>query len=274
MGVRSPQQEADMRLKDTNAIIYGAGGAIGGAVARAYAREGARVFLTGRRLDPLDAVAKEIVAEGGYAQAAQVDALDGAAVTAHADRVAREHGGIGISFNAIGIPQQGIQGIALADLPLDQFQAPIHAYLTSHFLTAQAAARHMKAQGSGVVITLTAAPSRAAAPLVGGMAPAWAGVEALTRVLAAELGPHGVRVVCLRPDAIPETATIDTVFGLHARAMAITTAEFTEAMRARTLLGRLPTLAEVAGTAVYLASADAGAITGTAANLSSGSIID
>jgi NAD(P)-dependent dehydrogenase (short-subunit alcohol dehydrogenase family) len=266
-------KEADMRLKDKNAIIYGAGGAIGGAVARAYAREGARVFLTGRHLDPLDAAVKEIVAEDGYAQAEQVDALDAEAVTAHADRIAREHNGIDISFNAIGIPQHSIQGVALADLPLDRFQAPIHAYLTSHFLTAQAAARHMMAQGSGVVITLTATPSRAAAPLVGGMAPAWAGVEAMTRVLAAELGPHGVRVVCLRPDAIPETATIDTVYGLHALATGITTAEFTEAMRARTLLRRLPTLAQVAGTAVYLATDDAAAVTGATLNLSCGSIV-
>jgi NAD(P)-dependent dehydrogenase (short-subunit alcohol dehydrogenase family) len=267
-------READMRLKEKNAIIYGAGGAIGGAVSRAYAREGATVFLPGRRLDPLDNAVKEIVADGGYAQAAQVDALDADAVTAHADWVAPEHGGVHISFNAIGIPQPGIQGVPLADLPLDRFQAPIHTYLNAHFLTAQAAARHMRTQGSGVIITLTATPSRAAAPLVGGMAPAWAGVEALTRVLAAEVGPHGVRVVCLRPDAIPETATIATVFDLHARAMGITTTEFTEAMQARTLLRRLPTLAQVAATAVYLASDEAGAVTGTAANLSSGSVVD
>ena len=125
-----------------------------------------------------------------------------------------------------------------------------------------------------MIITLTAAPSRVAVPLVGGMAPAWAGVEALTRVLAAELGPHGVRVVCLRPDAIPETATIDTVYGLHAGALGITAAEFTEAMRAHTLLRRLPTLAQVAATAVYLASDEAGAVTGTTVNLSSGSLAD
>ncbi|GAA1282115.1 short-chain dehydrogenase [Planotetraspora silvatica] len=263
-----------MRLHDKNAIIYGAGGAIGGAVARAFAREGARVFLTGRDLGPLEAAAKEISAEGGFAEAAHVDALDAAAVREHADGVAHRHGGIDISFNAIGLPQAGIQGTALADLELDRFQAPIHAYLTSHFLTAQVAGRYMTRQGSGVIITLTAAPSRAAAPFVGGMAPAWAGVEALTRVLAAELGPQGVRVVCLRPDGIPETATIDVVYGLHAQALGITRAEFTDAMRERTLLKRLPTLADVAGGAVFLASADAAAMTGTVANLSGGSLVD
>jgi NAD(P)-dependent dehydrogenase (short-subunit alcohol dehydrogenase family) len=113
-----------------------------------------------------------------------------------------------------------------------------------------------------------------AAPLIGGMGPSWAGVEALTRGLAAELGPRGVRVTCLRPDGIPETGTIDVVFGLHARALGITTQEFTAMMAERTLLGRLPTLAQVAGAAVFLASADAGAMTGTALNLSGGSLAD
>jgi NAD(P)-dependent dehydrogenase (short-subunit alcohol dehydrogenase family) len=263
-----------MRLDNQKAIIYGAGGAIGGAVARAFAREGAKVFLTGRALEPVAALAKQITAEGGFAEAARVDALDGAAVADHVAAVVRGHGGLDISFNAIGLAQPGIQGTALTELALDRFTAPIHTYMTSHFLTAQAAGRQMATQGSGVIITLTAAPSVAAAPFVGGMAPAWAGVEALTRVLAAELGPRGVRVVCLRPDAIPETATIDTVYGLHADALGITREAFTAAMVDRTLLKRLPTLAEVAGAAVFLASADAGAMTGTAANLSGGSVMD
>jgi NAD(P)-dependent dehydrogenase (short-subunit alcohol dehydrogenase family) len=263
-----------MRLEGKNAIIYGAGGAIGAAVARAFAREGARVFLTARDPGQVEIIAKQITDQGGFAEAARVDALDATGVGEHAGAVASGYGGIDISFNAIGLAQAGLQGTAITGLDLDRFQAPVHTYLTSHFLTAQAAGRHMVTQGSGVIITLTATPARAAAPLTGGMAPAWAGVEALTRVLAAELGPHGVRVVCLRPDAIAETATIDVVFGLHAKAMDITRAEFTEAMRARTLLRRLPTLADVAGAAVFLASAEAAAMTATALNLSAGSIVD
>jgi len=263
-----------MRLDNNNAIVYGGGGAIGGAVARAFAREGAKVFLAGRTLSALEAVAKDITAEGGFAEAAQVNAMDATAVREHADDVVRRYGSIDVSFNAIGLAQQGVQGTALVDLDLDRYTAPIHTYLTSHFLTAQAAGRHMAQRGSGVIITLTAAPSRMAAPLIGGMGPAWAGIEALTRGLAAELGPYGVRVVCLRPDGIPETATIDVVFGLHAKALGITTQDFTAMMAGRTLLQRLPTLAEVAGAAVFLASADAGAMTGTAVNLSGGSLAD
>ncbi len=263
-----------MRLDGKKAIIYGAGGAIGGAVARAYAREGARVFLTGRDLDGVETVAKQITASGGYAETARVDALDETAIEEHAADVVQRHRGIDISFNAVGLAQAGIQGTALVDLPLDRFTAPVHTYLVSHFLTARAAGRRMAAQGSGVIITLTAPPSRIAAPFVGGMAPAWAGIEALTRVLAAELGPRGVRVVGLRPDGIPETATIDVVFGLHARALGITRDEFTAAMADRTLLKRLPTLAQVASAAVFLASDEASAMTGAVANVSAGSVVD
>jgi NAD(P)-dependent dehydrogenase (short-subunit alcohol dehydrogenase family) len=127
---------------------------------------------------------------------------------------------------------------------------------------------------SGVILTLTATPSRSAAPLVGGMAPAWAAVEALTRDLAAEVGQHGVRVVCLRPAGIPETETIAVVFGLHARALGITREDFQALMEGQTLRRRLQTLAEVANVAAFIASDQASAMTGTVANLSSGSIVD
>ena len=93
-----------MMLKDKVAVIYGAGGAIGGAVACAFAREGANVFLTGRRLAPVEAVAKEVVAAGGSAEAAEVDALDEQAVDEHLQSVIDTAGRVDISFNAVGIP--------------------------------------------------------------------------------------------------------------------------------------------------------------------------
>src|SRR5215471_6810969 len=116
-------------LKNKNAVIYGAGGAIGGAVARAFAREGARVFLVGRTRAKVDAVAKEISAVGGAAEAAQVDALDERAVEQHAAAMVNKAGSIDVSFNAIGlVPQQGIQGIALTHLPVDAFCLPMTTY--------------------------------------------------------------------------------------------------------------------------------------------------
>jgi NAD(P)-dependent dehydrogenase (short-subunit alcohol dehydrogenase family) len=263
-----------MLLENKNAVIYGAGGAIGGAVARAFAREGARVFLAGRTLDKVEAVAREISAAGGVVEAAQIDALDELAVEAHADAVAEKAGGIDVSFNAVGIPQQGVQGIPLVELSPEDFALPIATYTAAQFLTARAAARRMVDKRSGVILTLTATPARLAAPLVGGMGAAWAGVEAFSRSLAAELGPHGIRVVCLRPDGIPETATIREVYGLHANGAGMTREEFQAFSEGMTLLKRLPTLAEVANVAAFMASDRASAMTGTVANLSGGSLVD
>jgi NAD(P)-dependent dehydrogenase (short-subunit alcohol dehydrogenase family) len=263
-----------MLLTNKTAVIYGAGGAIGGAVARAFAREGANVFLAGRTLAAVDAVAKEIAAAGGQAETAEVDALDERAVEQHTAAVADKAGGIDISFNAIGIPQHGVQGIPLVELSADSFTLPVMTYTKAHFLTARAAARRMVDKGSGVILTLTSAPARMAIPLMGGMAPAWGAVEALSRSLAAELGPRGIRVVCLRPNAMPETATITEVFGLHGKGAGMTREQFQALMEGQTLLRRLQTLTEVANVAAFIASDQASAMTGTVANLSGGIIVD
>jgi len=263
-----------MLLANKNAVIYGAGGAIGAAVAHAFAREGANVFLTGRNLAALEVAAKEVTAAGGTAEPAAVDALDEQAVERHADAVVARAGSLDISFNAIGIPQEGIQGTPLVELSAVDFSLPVATYTTAHFLTARAAARRMLTQGSGVILTLTATPARLAAPLVGGMAAAWAGVEALTRVLSAELGPQGIRAVCLRPDAIPETATIEVVFGQHANALGIPAEQFQAMAEGQTHRRRLPTLAEVANAAAFVASDQASAMTGTVVNLTGGTLVD
>ncbi len=263
-----------MLLDNKNAVIYGAGGAIGTAVANAFAREGANVFLTGRNAEALDAVAKEIAAAGGVAETAVVDALDEQAIEAHADAVVRKAGSLDISFNAIGVPQEGIQGTPLVQLSAESFSLPVNTYATSNFLTTRAAARRMVPKGSGVILTITATPSRLAAPLTGGMAPAWAAIESLTRALSAELGSYGIRAVCLRPDGMPETGTIDVVFGQHAKAIGISVAEFQAMMDGLTHRKRPATLAEVAKTAAFIASDQGSAITGTVINLSGGAITD
>jgi 3-oxoacyl-[acyl-carrier protein] reductase len=91
-----------MLLEGKNAVIYGAGGAIGSAVARAFAREGARVFLAGRTLAKLDQVANEIRSHDGVADTAVVDALDERTVDAYVDAVVEQASSIDISFNLIG----------------------------------------------------------------------------------------------------------------------------------------------------------------------------
>jgi NAD(P)-dependent dehydrogenase (short-subunit alcohol dehydrogenase family) len=137
-----------MLLQDKIAVIYGAGGAIGGAVARAFAREGARLFLTGRKKGAVDAVASDIVAAGGSAEAAEVDALDESAIDRHLQSVIDKAGCVDVAFNAIGIPGTNILGVPLVELNVEQFALPITTYATSYFLIARMAARRMVAKKS------------------------------------------------------------------------------------------------------------------------------
>jgi NAD(P)-dependent dehydrogenase (short-subunit alcohol dehydrogenase family) len=247
-----------MLLEDKVAVVYGAGGAIGGAVARAFAQEGARVFPTGRRL----------------AEAEEVDALDERAVEAHLQSVVDAAGRVDISFNAIGIPNAGILGVPLAELDVEQFALPLATYTTSYFLTARVAARHMIARRSGVIMTVTALHARTGIPLVGGYGPAMAAKEAMTRHLSAELAPHGVRVVGLRPQAIPETPAIRDAFEPRAAASGMTWEQWLEFLAGRTHTRRLMTLDETAHMAAFMASDRASGMTGTTVNLSMGSLDD
>ena len=123
-----------MRLENKNAVVYGGGGAMGGAVARAFAREGAHVFLAGRTLSKLDAVADEIVAAGGKAEMAELDAFDRRAVDAHLDEMIEEAGTVDISFNAVGIT--AVQGTPLVYMSLEDFLAPITQAARTHIVTA------------------------------------------------------------------------------------------------------------------------------------------
>jgi NAD(P)-dependent dehydrogenase (short-subunit alcohol dehydrogenase family) len=262
-----------MMLKDKVAVIYGAGGAIGGAVARAFAADGATVFLTGRSAAPVEVVAKDIVAAGGSAEAAEVDALDERAVDEHLESVIDKAGRVDISFNAIGIPNPKSR-VPLVELDIEQFSLPIATYTRSYFLTARLAARRMVANRSGVIMTVTATPSRTGTPFVAGGGPAMAAVEALTRNLSAELAPQGIRVVGLRPQGMPETGRIKESFGLYAEAAGMTGEQFEEQLATRTHPRRLSTLADLANMAVLMASDKASGMTGTTVNLSMGSLDD
>lgn len=258
-------------LKDKVAVVYGAGGAIGGAVADAFASEGARVFLTGRAREPVEAVAEKI---GAAADAAVVDALDERAVEEHLRSVVDRTGRVDVSFNAVGIANAAIVGVPLADLDTPRFAEPIAAYTTSYFLTARLAARHMIPRQSGVIMTVTALHSRTGIALVGGYGPAQAAKEALTRGLSAELAPHGIRVVGLRPQGMPETRTIRDAYVPRARTTGLTWEEWQEHLAARTHPRRLMTLGELADAAAFVASDRARGLTGTTLNLTMGSLDD
>jgi NAD(P)-dependent dehydrogenase (short-subunit alcohol dehydrogenase family) len=263
-----------MMLEDKVAVIYGAGGSIGGAVARAFAREGATLFLAGRRKTPVEAVAKDIGSAGGSAEVAEVDALDEQAVDKHLESVVDTARRVDISFNAVGIPDPKTLGLPLVEMDVEHFSLPIMAYTRSYFLTARLAARHMIASKSGVIMTVTALPARMGGPMLGGYGPAQAAKEALTRSLSAELAPHGIRVVGLRPQAMPETGTIQELFQVRAKTTGMTWEQWQEFLASRTHPRRLTTLDELANVAVFVASDKASGMTGTIVNLTMGSVDD
>ncbi|MEU2036869.1 SDR family NAD(P)-dependent oxidoreductase [Nocardia amamiensis] len=250
-----------MRLIGKNAVVYGAAGSMGGAVARAFAREGAHVYLVGRTQTTLDAMAMEITDLGGRATATRIDVFDQAAVEAHADRVVEQAGRLDISFNAVGM--SAVQDVSLIDMKLEDFMTPIMDAARSHFITATAAARRMAAQGSGVIVLLSSSAAGESRHRMGGFNVACAGIEALNRSLAGELGREGVRVVCIRPNFTPETVPGLSEDDQHLQSLI-----------RDTRLGRLPRLAEVAEAAVYAASDGAGAMTGAVLNLTCGALVD
>jgi 3-oxoacyl-[acyl-carrier protein] reductase len=260
-------------LESKTALIHGGGGAVGGAVARAFAETGARVHLAGRSRARLEKVANEI---GDAAVVAEVDALDERAVAEHADAVAAQAGGIDIAVNAVSFPF--VHGRPFAELNVDPVVYPVDAFLRTNLITARAVARHMAARGSGAILTLSSGASQLLAPGGLGYGTTGAAIESMTRRLAVELGPSGVRVVCLRPHVIADApahgSAAGAVFEPRAAAARLSVEQWLgQWAQDVTLLGRLPTLAQIADTAVFLASDRAAAITGTVIDLTCGNAV-
>ena len=251
-----------MLLQGKNAVVYGGGGAIGAAVAEAFAREGARVFVAGRTPGPLAAVAERIRAAGGAVETVVLDALDEAAVGALADRVAAEAGSLDVSFNAISVGD--VQGTPMVEMSLADYLRPIDVAVRSTFVTARAAARHMTKQGGGVVLFFGGDGHPVRDYSIGGFQVALAAVEAMRRQLSAELGRHGVRAVTLRTGGVPESIPADLAGG----------AEIAAGLAASTLLGRTATLADVGNVAAWVASDQARTMTAATVNVSCGALVD
>jgi 3-oxoacyl-[acyl-carrier protein] reductase len=258
-----------MLLEDKNAVVYGGAGSVGGAVARAFAREGARVVLAGRTLATLDEVAEEIAKSGGAVETARVDALDERAVDEHADAMAAKAGAIDVSFNAIS--HGDVHGAPLIEMSLEDFARPVTTAMRSQFLTTRAAARHMTRQGSGVIMTITATTARLSIPEVGGTGVTFDAIESLCRQWACELGRHGVRVVWLQTTGLPE-ALADGVHPDYGTGSGdgMTREELIAWLQPSTMLNRLTSLADVGNVAAFLASDHAGAMTAAAANITCG----
>jgi NAD(P)-dependent dehydrogenase (short-subunit alcohol dehydrogenase family) len=251
-----------MLLDGKNAVIYGGAGAIGSAVAKAFAREGATVHLAGRTLARLDEVAAQIRSDGGRVETAVVDALDEEAVDRHADAVAAGAGSLDISFDLISLGD--VHGTPLAEMDLEDFERPVRNAVRTTFLTARAAARHMTRQGSGVILTFGGTGDPVRDYFIGGFQVALGAVDVLRRQLAAELGPKGIRVVTLLTGGVTDTIPLD----FEGRDAIV------DGIVGSTMLGRAATFDDVGNVAAFAASDQARTITASAINITCGSIVD
>lgn len=263
------------RLEGKIAVIFGAGGDVGAGVAEEFAAQGARLFLSGRTGSRVRAVADAISADDRTAAAVELDALDEDAVNRHVDDVVETVGRVDIVFNAMGPqPTEYDNATSTMDLPVEKFMLPISTIVASQFITARSAARHMVREGSGVVIFLSATVSRGVAPNTSAIGAAYGAVDSMTRSLAVDLGPLGVRVVGVRSMGMAETRTMQQTYEMGGKAMGVPKEKMAEIITSKALLRRAPSLVDTAKLVSFLASDEAPAITGAIVNSSSGQVLD
>jgi len=262
-------------LNGKHAVVFGAGGTIGAAVAREFAAAGAEVLLSGRTKSNVEAVVTHIRANGGRAHAAVVDTLDDDAVNQYISRVAKEAGKIDIILDAAGPLAKEYGNTKMAvDLPVDEFMVPLETMVRSRFITARAAARQMITQHAGVIILVTGSPARPHVPGATAIGPAFSAIENLTQNLAFEVSPFGVRVVCVRTLANIDSRSIQDTMGFLANGLHITMDQAKAQFEQSNFLRTLATVQDTANAAVLVASDRARMMTGTVVNATAGAALD
>jgi NAD(P)-dependent dehydrogenase (short-subunit alcohol dehydrogenase family) len=266
-------------LQGKIAIVFGAGGSIGAAVAKEFMTEGAEVFLAGRNPSSVDCVLRQIAPRGSKAHVATVDTLDEASVNSYVDDVVSHAGKLDIVLDAAGprAKEYG-NGKNAVDLPIDEFMVPLATMVRSRFLTARAAARHMVKQQSGVIIFVTGSPARGHVPGATAIGAAFGAIENLTESLAFEVSPLGVRVVCLRTLGNIDSRSIEDTREMVAGRLSITKDQAIAQWRARMVesnfLRTTATVRDTANAAVLIASDRARMLTGTVVNATAGAALD
>jgi len=262
-------------LQGKHAVVFGAGGSVGAAVAREFAAEGAEVFLAGRTKSNVERVKEQITDDGGRAHAAVIDALDDAAVHDYVDDIVKQTGGLDIVFNAVGpLVKEYRNGTHAVDLGIDEFMVPLTTIVKSQFITARAAARHMVQRHTGVIIFLTGSPARGHVEGATAIGAAFGAVESLAENLAVEVSPAGVRAVCLRTTANADSRTIQHTIETLAAKMNVPKDQMLAGMANLNFLKRPASTADTAKAAAFLASDRARMMTGTVVNSTAGAAAD
>jgi NAD(P)-dependent dehydrogenase (short-subunit alcohol dehydrogenase family) len=243
-------------LKDKVAVVFAASGEIAGAVAHSFAKHGAKVYVTARNLDAVNALAQDIKSNGGHAEAAKVDALDETEIDNFLKKVVADNGNVDVVFNGIGVSYSEMGGRPPTTVAtLQQFMAPIEKICGSQFLTSRVAAKYMMhTHTQGTILLLTAQLSRSKLPNVAGITAASAAVEGMTRVMATEWGSDGIKVICICSGAVMETKRIAGWIDAAAQQYGIPPEQLVAQYRAFDLLKTDLTLKHLGETAAFLAS--------------------
>ena len=262
-------------LEQKHAVVFGAGGSIGSAVAKELAAEGAEVFLAGRTKSNVEEVAKQITAAGGCAHMAVLDALDDAAINNYMDGIAKQNGRIDVVLNAVGplVKEYGA-GKRAVDLTIEEVMLPLTTIVKSNFITAHAAVRHMIKQRSGVIIFLTGSTARGHVEGGTSIGVTFGAIETLMENLAFEIGPSGVRAVCIRTTANTDSRAIQGVMEFMTGQMNITREQAVAQIASFNFLKTPASIADTAKLAAFLASDQARLMTGTVVNSSAGAALD
>jgi 3-oxoacyl-[acyl-carrier protein] reductase len=270
-----PLKSGSAMLKGKRAVVFGAGGSIGAAVAREFAAEGAEVFLAGRSKANVEAVAAQITDTGGRGHSHVVDAANDGAVNEYLNDIVKQAGSLDIAFNAVG-PLAAEYGNtkSAVDLTIEEFMLPLTSVVKAQFITARAAARQMVKQHSGVIIFLTGSPARGHVEGATAIGSAFGAIESLTENLAIEVGSAGVRVVCLRTTANVDSRTIQETAEVLAVKMNMTKDQMLVGMGDFNFLKSTAKTSDTARAAVLIASDRARMFTGTVVNATAGAALD
>jgi NAD(P)-dependent dehydrogenase (short-subunit alcohol dehydrogenase family) len=237
------------RLAGRIAIVTGAGRGIGRGIALGYAREGAKVALVSRSAEELQALAAEISANGGEALVAPADVRDSAAVNAVVEQVVAQWGGVDALVNAAGIPM----AVPTTELSDEKWQMTLDININGTFFFCRAVAPHMIANGHGTIINIGSLHSFQGIPMRAAYAASKGGVLQLTRSLATEWAPHGVRVNCISPGWIRTPLQDEMVRQGRLDRTPIV---------ARTPIRRIGEVSDIVGPAIFLASDESAFIVG------------
>jgi len=257
----------DYHLEGRRVLVTGAAGSIGKGIAEGFAREGAALFLTDLRGEPLGRVREGILSSGGRCELLAADATNAVAVKAVFTSALSFFGGaIDVLVNVAGIVGQS----RIEDTSEEEWDRIFAVNCKGTFLFIREAVPLMKTRKSGKIVNFSSKSGKTGSPLMGAYSAAKAAIIGLTQSLAHELADFGLTVNCLCPGLVEETGVWDALASLYTGNLKKSRKEIVELFSSKVPLKRLATIDDIAALVLFLASKGGDYLTGQAFNVSGG----